>query len=98
MLCRCILALSGSPSRICRAVSAATSGKTGRSLRADPIASVDGDDRIALLKRSNYIDSYSHLLSQGDDMRIASVKISNFRGIKTANLLLPAHAVIIGDN
>ncbi len=31
-------------------------------------------------------------------MRIASVKISNFRGIKTANLILPAHAVIIGDN
>ncbi|MBX5237623.1 ATP-dependent endonuclease [Rhizobium sp. NLR22b] len=31
-------------------------------------------------------------------MRIARVKISNFRGIKTAELLLPAHAVLIGDN
>jgi putative ATP-dependent endonuclease of the OLD family len=31
-------------------------------------------------------------------MRIAKVSIRNFRGIKTCDLLLPAHAVLIGDN
>lgn len=31
-------------------------------------------------------------------MRIARLKIENFRGIKQANLLFPKHAVLIGDN
>ncbi|WP_312944449.1 AAA family ATPase [Agrobacterium sp.] len=31
-------------------------------------------------------------------MRIARVNITNFRGIKTAEILLPTHAVLIGDN
>ena len=31
-------------------------------------------------------------------MRISCVKIQNFRGIKSANILLPNHAVLIGDN
>lgn len=34
----------------------------------------------------------------GEAVRIAKVSIRNFRGIKTCNLLLPAHAVLIGDN
>ncbi len=31
-------------------------------------------------------------------MRVAKIKISNFRGIKTADILLPPHGVLIGDN
>lgn len=31
-------------------------------------------------------------------MRIAELKISNFRGIRKSRLLLPRHAVLIGDN
>ncbi len=31
-------------------------------------------------------------------MRIARIKIKNFRGIAKANLLLPEHAVFVGDN
>ncbi len=31
-------------------------------------------------------------------MRVARIKISNFRGVKTADILLPKHAVLIGDN
>jgi len=31
-------------------------------------------------------------------MRIAQVSIQNFRGVKSAKLLLPHHAVLIGDN
>jgi len=31
-------------------------------------------------------------------MRIARIKIDNFRGIASSDLLLPAHAVLIGDN
>ena len=31
-------------------------------------------------------------------MRLTRLKIDNFRGIRTANILLPSHAVLIGDN
>jgi predicted ATP-dependent endonuclease of OLD family len=31
-------------------------------------------------------------------MRICRIRISNFRGIREATLLLPTHAVLIGDN
>ena len=31
-------------------------------------------------------------------MRVCYLKIENFRGIKTATILLPKHAVVIGDN
>ena len=31
-------------------------------------------------------------------MKIFSVEIENFRGIRSAKLLLPDHAVLIGDN
>lgn len=31
-------------------------------------------------------------------MRIARIKIENFRGIKSADILLPEHGVLIGDN
>ena len=31
-------------------------------------------------------------------MRVASLKVENFRGIRTAEILLPDHAVIVGDN
>lgn len=31
-------------------------------------------------------------------MRVARLRISNFRGIKAATVLLPSHAVLIGDN
>ena len=31
-------------------------------------------------------------------MRIVHAKISNFRGIRSCELLLPKHAVLIGDN
>lgn len=31
-------------------------------------------------------------------MKIARIKISNFRGIKSAELLLPGHVVLVGDN
>ena len=31
-------------------------------------------------------------------MRLTRLKIDNFRGIRTANTLLPSHAVLIGDN
>lgn len=31
-------------------------------------------------------------------MKIARIKISNFRGIKSAELLLPDHVVLVGDN
>ncbi|WP_343548009.1 AAA family ATPase [Ralstonia sp.] len=31
-------------------------------------------------------------------MRVCQLKISNFRGVRAAELLLPKHAVIIGDN
>ena len=31
-------------------------------------------------------------------MKVCLLKINNFRGIKAANLLLPQHAVLIGDN
>jgi len=31
-------------------------------------------------------------------MRIAKIKIYNFRGIKSAELLLPEHVVFVGDN
>lgn len=31
-------------------------------------------------------------------MRIAQIKIKNFRGIKSAELILPTHGVLIGDN
>ena len=31
-------------------------------------------------------------------MRVARLKVENFRGIRTAEILLPDHAVIVGDN
>jgi putative ATP-dependent endonuclease of OLD family len=31
-------------------------------------------------------------------MRVARIKIQNFRGIKSGELLLPSHAVLVGDN
>ena len=31
-------------------------------------------------------------------MRVSRIKIANFRGVKSAELLLPAHGVLIGDN
>ncbi len=31
-------------------------------------------------------------------MRVAKIEITNFRGIKHASILLPKHAVLIGDN
>jgi putative ATP-dependent endonuclease of the OLD family len=31
-------------------------------------------------------------------MRIARIRIENFRGMKQAELLLPEHAVLVGDN
>ncbi len=31
-------------------------------------------------------------------MRVARLHIENFRGIKRADVLLPKHAVIVGDN
>lgn len=34
----------------------------------------------------------------GDKMKIYSISIENFRGIRSANLVLPHHAVLIGDN
>ena len=33
-----------------------------------------------------------------DSMRIARIRIENFRGIKQAEILLPEHAVLVGDN
>jgi predicted ATP-dependent endonuclease of OLD family len=31
-------------------------------------------------------------------MHVAKIEITNFRGIKHASILLPKHAVLIGDN
>lgn len=31
-------------------------------------------------------------------MRVHSLSVTNFRGIKSATICLPAHAVLIGDN
>ena len=31
-------------------------------------------------------------------MRATRIQISNFRGVKTADILLPQHGVLIGDN
>lgn len=31
-------------------------------------------------------------------MRIAKLKVENFRGIKQGELLIPSHAVLVGDN
>lgn len=31
-------------------------------------------------------------------MRIAKLKVQNFRGIKQGQLLIPSHAVLVGDN
>ena len=36
--------------------------------------------------------------TRGCDVRACRVKITNFRGIQSATLLLPKHGVLIGDN